>query len=154
MSNMDIKFISAIRGPRRKIPPAIFPSPCPEVYTARNGEGFVDDVSLWETSPTRELRVVQVQMQAKAQAWEQGVHVAGGALNLLKTFFFAVSWNFRKHGQPIMRLIDDDPDVTIHLTQGNDQTHTIPITRVEVHTGKRTLGVQLAPGSSTSTNRK
>jgi hypothetical protein len=32
--------------------PAIFPSPHPEVYTARNGEGFVDDVSLWETSPT------------------------------------------------------------------------------------------------------
>jgi hypothetical protein len=32
--------------------PAIFPSPHPEVYTARNGEGFVDDVSLREPSPT------------------------------------------------------------------------------------------------------
>jgi hypothetical protein len=75
-------------------------------------------------------------MQAKAQAWERGVHVARGALNLLKTFFFAVSWNFRKNSQPIMRLIDDDPDVTIRLTQGYDQTHTTPITRVEVNTGK------------------
>jgi hypothetical protein len=27
-------------------------------------------------------------MQAKAQAWERGVHVARGALNLLKTFFW------------------------------------------------------------------
>jgi hypothetical protein len=124
-----------------QFPPAIFPSPHPEVYTARNGEGFVDDVALWETSPTQELRVVQAQMQAKAQAWERGVHVAGGALNLLKTFFFAVSWNFRKNGQPIMRLINDDPDVTIRWTQGYDQTHTTPITRVEVNTGKRTLGV-------------
>jgi hypothetical protein len=132
-----------------QFPPAIFPSPRPEVYTAHNGKGFVDDVSLWEASPTQELRVVQAQMQAKAQAWERGVHVAGGALNLLKTFFFAVSWNFRKNGQPIMRLINDDPDVTIQLTQGNDQTHTTPITRVEVHTGKRSN-----PGSSTSTNRK
>jgi hypothetical protein len=35
-----------------------------------------------------------------------------------------------------MQLINDDPDVTIHLTQGNDQTHTTPITRVEVNTGK------------------
>jgi hypothetical protein len=77
-----------------QFPLAIFPSPHPEVYTAHNGEGFVDDVSLWETSPTRDLRVVHAQMQAKAQAWERGVHVARGALNLLKTFFFAVSWNF------------------------------------------------------------
>jgi hypothetical protein len=30
--------------------PAIFPSPHPEVYTACNDKGFVDDVSLWETS--------------------------------------------------------------------------------------------------------
>jgi hypothetical protein len=65
-------------------------------------------------------------MQAKAQAWEQGVHIAGGALNLIKTFFFAVSWNYQKNGQPIMQLIDDDPDITIGLTQGNDQTHTTP----------------------------
>jgi hypothetical protein len=122
-----------------------------EYILPSNGEGFVDDVSLWETSPTRELRVVQAQMQAKAQAWEQGVHAAGGALNLLKTFFFAVSWNFRKNGQHIMRLIDDDPDVTIQLTQGNDQTHTTPITQVEVHTSKRTLGVRLAPTGSDAT---
>jgi hypothetical protein len=57
-------------------------------------------------------------------------------LNLLKTFFFAVSWNFQKNGQPIMRLINDDPDVTIRLTQGNNRTHTTPIARVEVNTGK------------------
>jgi hypothetical protein len=48
-------------------------------------------------------------------------------LNLLETFF-AVSWNFQKNGQPIMRLIDNNPDVTIRLTQGSDQTHTTPIT--------------------------
>jgi hypothetical protein len=38
-----------------QFPPALFPSPRPEVYTARNGKDFVDDVSLWETSPTRDL---------------------------------------------------------------------------------------------------
>jgi hypothetical protein len=80
-------------------------------------------------------------MQAKAQAWERGVHVSGGALNLLETFFFAVSWNFRKNCQPIMWLIDDNSDITIRLTQGSDRTHTTPITRVEVNTGKQTLGV-------------
>jgi hypothetical protein len=64
-----------------QIPMAVFPSPRPSLYTERNGEGFVDDVTLWETSLTSELREVQERMQAKAQAWEQGVHVAGGALS-------------------------------------------------------------------------
>jgi hypothetical protein len=84
-------------------------------------------------------------MQAKAQAWERGVHVAGGALNLLKTIFFALSWNFRKNGQPVMRTINEDPNIAMNMTQGSDRTRTTPITRVKVTTGHRTLGVRLAP---------
>jgi hypothetical protein len=124
---------------------AVFPSPRPAIYTARNGKGFVNDVTLWETLLTSELREVQVQMQAKAQAWEQGVHVAGGALNLLKTIFFAVSWNYQKNGQPIMRSINEDPNIAINMTQGNDRTQMTPITRVKVTTSHQTLGVRLAP---------
>jgi hypothetical protein len=51
-----------------QIPMAVFPSPQPSLYTERNGEGFVDDVTLWETLLTSELREVQEQMQDKAQA--------------------------------------------------------------------------------------
>jgi hypothetical protein len=134
-----------------QIPMAVFPSPRPSLYTERNGEGFVDDVTLWETSLTSELREVQERMQAKAQAWERGVHVAGGALNLLKTIFFAVSWNFRKNGQPVMRTISEDPDIAINMTQGNDRTRTMPITRVEATTGHQTLGVRLAPSGDDKT---
>jgi hypothetical protein len=111
-----------------QIPMAVFPLPRPSLYTECNGEGFVDDVTLWEMLLTSELREVQERMQAKAQAWEQGVHVAGGALNLLKTIFFAVSWNFQKNGQPVMRTISEDPDIAINMTQGNDRTRTMPIT--------------------------
>jgi hypothetical protein len=42
-----------------QIPMAVFPSPRPSLYTERNSEGFVDDVTLWETSLTPELREVQ-----------------------------------------------------------------------------------------------
>jgi hypothetical protein len=83
-------------------PPTIFPSPRPEVYTTRNGKLFVDDASMWETSATDPLIEVAAQMEIKAQAWERSVHVLGSALNLLKTFCFAISWNFRKNSQPIM----------------------------------------------------
>jgi hypothetical protein len=134
-----------------QFPPAVFPSPRPEVRTACNGKGFVDDVTLWETSQKKELEEVLAIMQTKAQAWEQGVHVTRGALNFLKTFFFAVSWNFRKNGQPIMRTVSDDPDIAINMTQGNDRTRTMPITQVEVTTSKQTLGVWLAPSSDDKT---
>jgi hypothetical protein len=112
----------------KQIPMAVFTSPQPSLYTECNGEGFVDDVTLWETLLTSELREVQERMQAKAQAWERGVHVTGGTLNLLKTIFFAVSWNFRKNGQPVMRTISEDPNIAINMTQDNDRARTMPIT--------------------------
>jgi hypothetical protein len=88
-----------------------------------------------------EIQTVLATMQAKAQAWERGVHITGGALNLIKIFFFAISWNFHKNGQPVMKTINEDPDISIDMTQGNNRTHTMPITRVEVTKGKHTLGV-------------
>jgi hypothetical protein len=123
----------------KKFPKAVFPSP--QFLTACNSKGFVDDVFLWEMSLTSELSKVQVQMQTKAQAWEQGVHVARGPLKLLKTIFFAISWNFRKNLQPVMRTINKDPNIAINMTQGSDRTWTTPITSVEVTTSHRTLGV-------------
>jgi hypothetical protein len=132
-------------------PPAIFPSPRLEVYTTHNGEAFVDDTSMWETSATNPLIEVAAQMEIKAQAWERGVHILGGALNLLKTFCFTISWNFRKNGQPIMRTIADDPDIRIILTQGSDRTNPQPIEQIKVTESKRTLGVRLAPNGSDNT---
>jgi hypothetical protein len=70
-------------------PPALFPSLQPELYTAQNGEAFVNDTTLWDTSYTASLHYVTAQMAAKAQAWEWFVHAVGGYLNLLKTFYFA-----------------------------------------------------------------
>jgi hypothetical protein len=75
-------------------PMAVFPSPHPEVYMKCNGESLIDDVTLWETSAKASLPEVAQTLNSKAQAWECGVHVPGGALNLLKTFYFAVSWKF------------------------------------------------------------
>jgi hypothetical protein len=133
-------------------PPAIFPSLRPTVYTEHNGEAFIDDATLWETSATAPLiEVAPAQMETEAQAWERGVHVLGSALNLLKTICFAISWNYCKNGQPVMRTMDEDPDITVHLTQGNDHTNTYPIEQVEVTEGKHTLGVRLTPAGTDNT---
>ncbi len=132
-------------------PMAVFPSPHPEVYTKCNGESLIDDITLWETSAKASLPEVSQTMNSKAQAWEHGVHVSRGALNLPKTIYFAVSWKFWKNGQPAMQTVSDNPDIEIYLMQGNAQNHTTPITQVEATTRKHTLGVHLAPIGSDKT---
>jgi hypothetical protein len=57
-------------------------------------KAFVDDKTLWDPSYTASLREVATCITTKAQAWEQSVYVVSGALNLLKTFFYTISWNF------------------------------------------------------------
>jgi hypothetical protein len=138
----------------KQYPMVVFPSPQPEVSTERNGESFVDDTTLWVTSMIASLQEVIQQMTSKAQAWERGVHIAGGALNLLKTFFYAISWKYQKNGQPVMHAVSDDPDTDILLMQGNNRSRPMKITQVEVTTGKRTLGVRLAPNGSDKTEYK
>jgi hypothetical protein len=108
-------------------PPARFPSPCPQIYTECNAEGFVDDVTLWETSEDESIQTVTTRMQEKAQTWEQGVYVFGGTLNLLKNFYFVIRWKYQANGQPVMSSIQDDPDITIHLTQGANRTSPTPV---------------------------
>jgi hypothetical protein len=90
-------------------------------------------------------------MQSKAQSWEQLCHALGGALNLTKTFFFAVGWKFRKNRQPVMRTNADDPEIAIKLTQGANHAATMPIKQVEATEGKRMLGVRLAPSGNDTT---
>ncbi len=132
-------------------PPARFPSPRPEVHTECNGEAFVDNTTLWDTDEVATLEEVAARMQNKAQTWESLCNALGGALNLSKTFFYAVSWKFWKNGQPIMRKNADDPDITIKLTQGDDHMMAIPIKHVETTKGKQTLGVRLTPDGSDTT---
>jgi hypothetical protein len=47
---------------------------------------------------------------AEEQAKEQNTTVA---LNLMKTFFFAVSWIFHKNGQPVMKLSTRTPALAL-----------------------------------------
>jgi hypothetical protein len=50
-----------------------------------------------------------------------------------------------------MTFIQDDPDITIHLTQGANRTSPTPVPRIENTEGRRTLGVCLAPNGHDTT---
>jgi hypothetical protein len=79
------------------------------------------------------------------------VYVTGGALNLLKNVFYAISWKFQKNGQPTMRTVAEDSDICIAMTQGANHTNALPVTWIEVTEGNRTIGVCLAPDGTNKT---
>jgi hypothetical protein len=59
--------------------------------------------------------------------WDKGLWWFPSNFLTLKRIFFAVSWNYQKNGQPIMRTINEDPDIAINMTQGNNRTRMTPI---------------------------
>ena len=59
-------------------------------------------MTLWETSETETIQTVVGTAKAKAQSWECGIFASGGGLNLLKNFWYAISWKWQKNGQPMM----------------------------------------------------
>jgi len=135
-------------------PKARFPSPRAHVYTERNSEAFVDDTSLWNTAMTQTLAALAVVAKQKAQRWENLVHVAGGGLNMLKNFYYAITWKWKPTGEAVMCTKDDNPDISISLTSGTDKVNRHAIPRIEITEGKRTIGVQLDPLGTDDTEYK
>jgi hypothetical protein len=88
-------------------------------------------------------------MQQSAQQWAWLIFAStGGALNLLKCFWYGIHWCFTDTGIPRMRKIQAD-DPTINISPGDNPTCTQSIKRIEVTKGMRTLaGVRLAPDGS------
>jgi hypothetical protein len=87
-----------------------------------------------------------VEMMCKtAQQWEWLLYVTGGALNLLKCFWYGVQWSFTASGVPHMdKVKDEDPDIALSSRADFDTT-TYNIQQIETTKGMRTLRVQLAP---------
>jgi hypothetical protein len=86
-------------------------------------------------------------MQQSAQRDGHGLfaHATGGALNLLKCFWYGIQWYYTDTGiPPRMRKIQAD-DPTIGVSPGEDPSCTHSIKRAEVTKGMRTLGIRLAP---------
>ena len=124
---------------------AVFHSPYPHgVNCRRHGEAFVDDTTLWTLQRGLLFAVLIQMMRTTAQKWERLLYATGGALNLLKCFWYGIQWTFTDAGIPRMtKSTADDPN--IQLTSGSDFQTYHTITRIEATKGMRTLGVRLAP---------
>jgi hypothetical protein len=121
---------------------ADFHSPYPNRRGCQQtGEAFVDDTSLWILRMGLLFMALTTLMQQTAQRWARLIHVSGGALNLLKCFWYGIQWYYTPTGIPRMCKIQAD-DPSIDVSPGDDPSRT---QRVEVTKGMRTLGVRLAP---------
>jgi hypothetical protein len=127
---------------------AISHSPYPHGVNCQcYGEAFVDDTTLWALQSGLLFAVLIQMMRATAQKWEQLLYATGGALNLLKCFWYGIQWTFTDAGIPRMTKSNaDDPD--IQLTSGSDFQTSHTIMRIKVTKGMRTLGVRLAPNGN------
>jgi hypothetical protein len=84
-------------------------------------------------------------MKQLAQEWERLLYSTGGAFDLLKSFWFAMSWKW-KGGTAHLETISQRPgDLT--MTCGSDPTQ-ITVPRVEPTSTYRTLGVFLSPSDN------
>ena len=128
------QLVSIVQCPRQKFPQS-------SVYTECNGKGFVDKTTLWETSKNDTIKMVVTRMEAKAQSWECKIHASDGSLNLLKKFWYAISWKWRKSSQPAMQMKTDDPELEMHMTQHANQDNAKAVKCIKVTQGKQTLGL-------------
>jgi hypothetical protein len=124
---------------------ATFHSPYPShPGCRRHGEAFVDDTTLWTAQRNTAYTALVEMMSMTAQRWERLLYATGGALNLLKCFWYGIEWTFTDAGVPrMMKLQDDDPP--IQLTSGADFQTRHSITKIASTKGMRTLGVRLVP---------
>jgi hypothetical protein len=124
---------------------AVFHSPYPSnASCCRNGEAFVDDTTLWALQRGILFARLIAMMRKTAQRWERLLYATGGALNLLKCFWYGIQWNFTDAGVPRM-MKTQHGDLDIQLTSGVDFQTPHTIQRIEVTKGMRTLGVRLTP---------
>jgi hypothetical protein len=126
-----------------------FVYPWENIHEEQNADSFVDDTlngcndaHLDEPMPYAELIAMA---QAGAQTWERLLCSLGGALELKKSFWYLIYWQWvNSHLQMAMNLSCPG---NIALTSGNVPNYQV-IPRLEVWEAQRTLGVHPAPNGN------
>jgi hypothetical protein len=118
------------------------------------GDSFVDDTNLGCTylpstdsvtgdTPTRQKFNYTLSALARlAQEWERLLYSTGGALNLKKSFWFAIAWQW-KHGVASLVTANQCPGELKMTSRHNENKETV--LRIEPTATYRTLGVYLSP---------
>jgi hypothetical protein len=109
------------------------------------GYAFVDDTDLIQfdaRDPNMTEEATLDNMQESINRWEGGLKATGGAIVPGKSFVYPIIFDFDDKGQWHYRKVDDI-DYQFTVPDHNDVIQ--PLEQLEVHDGRCTLGVHLAP---------
>ena len=112
---------------------------------SRLSDAFVDDTFVGFTShdSSESYEALIQRLEHMTQTWEHLLHLSGGQLNLKKSSWFAVRWQWQ-NGRPNLRAIKpDDPQLRLH--SGSAIEETTPMRQTSLDSSSRMLGVMLNP---------
>jgi hypothetical protein len=128
-------------------------SVCKSIIVNMTGISFVDDTGLgvastyiWDTNLSteenyrEEIRHVVQKIHLLAQHWEKLLFSTGGSINLQKSFWYLVAWNW-KNNKATLAMIGQTP-VELLLTSGYS-TIQEQLPRIEPTQAFKTLGVYI-----------
>jgi hypothetical protein len=129
-------------------------SVCKTIIIHVTGVSFVDDTGLgitsdyiWDDLSTREenhyreITGVIKNLKALAQHWERLLFTTGGSINIQKSFWYLIAWNW-KTGTPTLATTAQFP-ADIALTSGHSSSST-QLPRIEPTSAFKTLGIYIS----------
>ena len=122
-----------------------FSSPDSKITHSRLIDAFVDNISLGFTDEGHlPFDDMINQLTQLVQTWEKLLFYSGGSLNLPKSSWYIMYWDW-KNGRPHLRPAQLNDSHVALTTQGNDKDTPIPIKRTEINKANHILGVYLSP---------
>ena len=123
-------------------------------------EAYVDDTSFMVNLPhsagrtyTEDAKILADQITRVSQRAEKSLYASGGALELNKCAWYAMTWKWDPRAKALLAPTSDTP-ATVELTSGGELTSNIRIPRLEPDEASRTLGCYIAPNGSPATQVK
>ncbi len=143
---------------------ALFVSVCSSIVVSTLGAAFVDDSSLSVTSTyqstpmlTEEQNIKEDishtvrQLSTLGQHWESLLFSTGGAINMQKSFWYLMAWNW-KNGQPKLLAPSKIHDKLALTTSQSQETQQVP--KLDPRDSFRTLGIYTSPSGSQTKQAK
>jgi hypothetical protein len=129
-----------------------------------NGAAFVNDSALGETltyvldpnlsqdeNMATKIHHVIENLRQKSQHWERLLFSTGGALNLYKSHWYLLAWNWKQGKSSLITQTSNPLDLL--LTSGNTSTPS-PIPRLNPNSSFKTLRMHISPSGSQSAQFK
>jgi hypothetical protein len=110
-------------------------------------DGFVNDTSLFANIQNQENKndiiLLHQQLSSNMKMWKELLEASEGKLELLKCFYYILSWKFEDNGNPSPTTIEEQqllcPQTTIsNITDGS----IIPIQQRDINESHPTLGCE------------